>query len=97
MNVETLKEFSERTPQGRDQRIVLRFLTSPVEIKGDGKVESIVIGKNELVEEDGRLVAHGWSLLEEQPDRYGVVLPTHRDPWRVPDGWALLKAERELA
>ena len=33
--------------------IVLRFLASPVEIKGDGKVESIVIGRNELVEEGG--------------------------------------------
>ena len=50
VNVETLQEFSERTPEGKDQRIVLRFLASPIELKGDGKVESIVIGKNELVE-----------------------------------------------
>src|ERR1700709_1730535 len=55
VNVETLKEFSEREPEGKDQRIVLRFLTSPVELKGEGKVESIVIGRNELVGEDGRL------------------------------------------
>ncbi len=65
VNVETLKEFSERTPQGKDQRIVLRFLASPVELKGDGKVESIVIGKNELVEEDGRLVAKDTGEREE--------------------------------
>ena len=40
VNVETLREFSQRTPEGKRQRIVLRFLASPVEIKGDGKVES---------------------------------------------------------
>jgi ferredoxin--NADP+ reductase len=36
-----------------------------VEIKGDGKVESIVIGRNELVEEDGRLVAKDTGEREE--------------------------------
>src|SRR3954465_6428914 len=57
VNVETLKEFSEREPEGKKQRIVLRFLASPVEVKGDGKVESIVIGKNELAGEGGRVGA----------------------------------------
>ncbi len=57
VNVETLREFSEREPEGRDKRIVLRFLTSPVEIQGQGRVEKVVIGRNELVEEDGALRA----------------------------------------
>ena len=65
VNVETLREFSGRTPEGKDRRIVLRFLTSPVEIKGEGKVESIVVGRNELVEEDGRLVARDTGGREE--------------------------------
>jgi ferredoxin--NADP+ reductase len=65
VNVETLTEFSQRTPEGKDQRIVLRFLSSPIEIKGEGKVESIVIGKNELVEENGRLVAKDTGEREE--------------------------------
>jgi ferredoxin/flavodoxin---NADP+ reductase len=65
VNYETLKEFSEREPQGKKQRIVLRFLASPVEIKGDGKVESIVIGRNELVEEGGALRARDTSEREE--------------------------------
>src|SRR5204863_6504646 len=39
VNVETLREFSRREPEGKKQRIVLRFLASPVEIQGDGKVE----------------------------------------------------------
>jgi ferredoxin--NADP+ reductase len=65
VNVETLKEFASREPEGKERAIVLRFLASPVEIKGDGKVESIVIGKNELVEEDGRLLARDTGEREE--------------------------------
>jgi ferredoxin--NADP+ reductase len=65
VNYETLKEFSERSPEGKRQRIVLRFLTSPVEIRGDGKVESIVIGRNELVEEGGALRARDTGEREE--------------------------------
>ncbi len=65
VNVETLREFSQRTPEGKKQRVVLRFLASPVEIKGDGKVESIVIGRNELVEEGGALRAKDTGEREE--------------------------------
>ena len=65
VNVETLREFSRRTPEGKKQRIVLRFLASPVEIKGDGKVEKIVIGRNELVEEGGTLRAKDTGEREE--------------------------------
>jgi ferredoxin--NADP+ reductase len=55
-NVEIFTEFSGRKPEGKKQRIVLRFLSSPIEIKGDGKVESIVIGKNELHEDESGAV-----------------------------------------
>jgi ferredoxin/flavodoxin---NADP+ reductase len=65
VNVETLREFSQRTPAGKRQRIVLRFLASPIEIKGDGKVERIVIGRNELVEEGGALRARDSGEREE--------------------------------
>jgi ferredoxin/flavodoxin---NADP+ reductase len=65
VNFETLKEFSQRRPEGKKQRIVLRFLASPVEIKGDGKVESIVVGRNELVEEGGTLRARDTGEREE--------------------------------
>jgi len=47
-NVEIFAGFAEREPEGKRRRIVLRFLASPVEIRGAGKVESIVIGRNEL-------------------------------------------------
>jgi ferredoxin--NADP+ reductase len=65
VNVETLREFSRRRPEGKSRRIVLRFLASPVEIKGDGKVESIVVGRNELVEEGGTLRAKDTGEREE--------------------------------
>src|SRR6476646_3134997 len=65
VNVETLREFASREPTGKRKRVVLRFLTSPVEIQGDGKVEKIVIGKNELVEEGGSLRAKDTGEREE--------------------------------
>jgi ferredoxin/flavodoxin---NADP+ reductase len=51
-NVEIFTDFAGREPEGKRRRIILRFLASPVEIKGDGKVESIVVGKNELQKGD---------------------------------------------
>jgi ferredoxin/flavodoxin---NADP+ reductase len=51
-NVEIFTEFSQRKPEGKDKRVVLRFLRSPVEIQGDGKVERIVVGRNELYRDD---------------------------------------------
>jgi ferredoxin--NADP+ reductase len=56
-NVEIFTEFSQREPEGKKKRIVMRFLSSPIEIQGDGKVERIVVGTNELQEKDGRISA----------------------------------------
>jgi ferredoxin--NADP+ reductase len=47
-NVEILTEYSKREPEGKNKRIVLRFLVSPVEIGGEGKVESITVRRNKL-------------------------------------------------
>jgi ferredoxin--NADP+ reductase len=47
-NVEILKAYSQRPPQGKSRRIIMRFLTSPVEIIGKDHVEAIRIVKNEL-------------------------------------------------
>jgi ferredoxin/flavodoxin---NADP+ reductase len=65
VNVETLREFAEREPHGKRRRIVLRFLASPVEIRGDARVETIVIGRNELVEDEGTLRARDSGEREE--------------------------------
>jgi ferredoxin--NADP+ reductase len=65
VNVETLREFAARQPAGKRKRIVMRFLASPLEIVGEGKVEKIVIGRNELVEEGGSLRARDTGEREE--------------------------------
>jgi ferredoxin--NADP+ reductase len=51
-NVEIVTEFSQRRPEGKPKRIVLRFLRSPVEIQGDGRVERVVMARNELYRDD---------------------------------------------
>ncbi|CAN5503541.1 FAD-dependent oxidoreductase [soil metagenome] len=56
-NLEIFTEFSGREPAGKPQRIVLRFLSSPIEIEGDGRVERIVIGRNELTRDGDRVRA----------------------------------------
>jgi ferredoxin/flavodoxin---NADP+ reductase len=38
-NVDIFTDFSQRQPEGKNKKIVMRFLRSPVEIQGDGKVE----------------------------------------------------------
>ena len=41
-----------RRSDGAARRIDLRFLSSPVEIRGDGRVEAIDVGRNEIVRDD---------------------------------------------
>jgi ferredoxin/flavodoxin---NADP+ reductase len=57
-NVDIFTDFSQRDPEGKPKKISLRFMRSPVEIQGDGKVERIVVAKNELQrDESGRIRA----------------------------------------
>jgi ferredoxin--NADP+ reductase len=65
VNVEILRDFSQRAPEGKRKRIVLRFLASPIEIQGDGKVEKMIIGRNELVDQDGTLRAKDTGARDE--------------------------------
>ncbi|HTI76137.1 MAG TPA: FAD-dependent oxidoreductase [Mycobacterium sp.] len=66
-NIKVLRGYSERSPKGAKRRIVFRFRTSPIEIKGEGRVESIVLGHNELVDDNGRIVAKDTGEREEVP------------------------------
>src|SRR5215203_6666081 len=58
-NVELLREFAARPPRpDAERRIVLRFLRSPVAIRGDGRVGAVDVRRNAIVRAaDGRLTA----------------------------------------
>jgi len=56
-NVALLREFAARAPRpDARRRIALRFLRSPLAIRGDGRVEAIDVGRNELVRSDDGLL-----------------------------------------
>jgi ferredoxin--NADP+ reductase len=58
-NVQQLQEFAARpVSPGARRRIELRFLRSPVEIRGSGKVQAVDVRRNAIVRtEDGQLRA----------------------------------------
>ena len=65
-NIKVLRGYAEREPRPGHRRMVFRFMTSPIEIKGEGRVEQIVLGRNELVSgEDGRVSAKDTGEREE--------------------------------
>lgn len=65
VNVETVQGYVGRTPGEKPRTISLRFLLSPVEILGEDRAEGIVLGRNELVEENGALRARDTGEREE--------------------------------
>ncbi|MDX6386695.1 MAG: ferredoxin/flavodoxin---NADP+ reductase [Gaiellaceae bacterium] len=71
-NMELLREYAAREPAGKPRRIVLRFLTSPLAIAGDDRVEGVEIVRNELVDQDGRIVARPTG--ESESIEAGLVL-----------------------
>jgi ferredoxin--NADP+ reductase len=63
---DTLREFAERPPSGASRRIVQRFRAAPVELRGDAKVESVVVARNRLEADDsGQLRATQTGEVEE--------------------------------
>jgi len=55
-NMEAFAAFAEREPEGKPKRVELRFLRSPIEIEGDGRVERVLVGINELFVDDAGAV-----------------------------------------
>jgi ferredoxin--NADP+ reductase len=54
----TLDRLAARPRHARNKRIVLRFLSSPVELRGSAKVEQVVISRNRLERDaQGELIA----------------------------------------
>jgi ferredoxin--NADP+ reductase len=75
-NLEILRDYAQRTPQGKSHRLELRFLRSPVEILGegeDGPVTGVRVAINRLIERpDGRIAAE--PTREEEIIECGLVL-----------------------
>jgi ferredoxin--NADP+ reductase len=66
-NVEILRDYSQRKPQGRPRRIELRFLRSPQALLPDesGRLGAVELARNELVaDESGALRARATSERE---------------------------------
>ncbi len=57
-NLEVLREYAARVPEGKPRRVVLRFFRSPVAILGDEKVEGVELVRNTL-DENERAVPTG--------------------------------------
>ncbi|MDE3129526.1 MAG: NADP oxidoreductase, partial [Acidobacteriota bacterium] len=72
-NIETLRDYAALTPSGKPRRVVLRFLASPVAIEGNGRVQAVVLERNELAAgEDGSLKARATGVTERI--EAGIVL-----------------------
>ena len=67
-NLKALRGYAGNQPTPGNRRIEFKFCTSPIEIQGDGRVEQVVLGRNELVaDENGRVVAKDTGTREVLP------------------------------
>jgi ferredoxin--NADP+ reductase len=56
-NLEAMRLISEHSKKGVERKLEIKFLASPIEIKGSNKVEEIVFALNEV--KNGKVVASG--------------------------------------
>ena len=54
-NIEAMKAIAEHEKKGVVRKLEIKFLSTPIEIKGNGKVEEIVFQKNKV--EGGKVIA----------------------------------------
>jgi len=54
-NLEAMRSIAEHEKKGDERKLEIKFLSAPIEIKGNGKVEEIVFTVNEI--KDGKVVA----------------------------------------
>jgi ferredoxin/flavodoxin---NADP+ reductase len=55
-NIDVMREWAQRTPEGKPRRIHLHFFARPVSLHGDGRVRSVVVERTAL---DASGQAHG--------------------------------------
>ncbi len=67
-NVEILRGYGARAPAGHPRRVVLRFLLSPLELRGERAVQSVLLARNILeAGPDGSLSARATDQRIELP------------------------------
>jgi ferredoxin--NADP+ reductase len=67
-NIEAMKAIAEHEKKGVARKLEIKFLSTPIEIKGDGKVEEIVFQRNKV--EGGKVVATN----EKYSIKTGIVI-----------------------
>jgi ferredoxin--NADP+ reductase len=56
-NLDVLREYAARGPEGRPKRLVLRFRVSPVELLGEDRVEAVEVVRNRLEPDESGYIA----------------------------------------
>jgi ferredoxin--NADP+ reductase len=56
-NIEVMRSIADRSLKDVERKIEIKFLASPVEFKGSGKIEEVVFAKNKF--ENGKAVSSG--------------------------------------
>ncbi len=82
-NLEVLKGFATRPARGVRRRLFLRFLLSPVELRGEGRLEQVVLERNRLegsplhqaARGTGERVTQACGLLFRSIGYKGVAIP----------------------
>ncbi len=64
-NFEVLKGFANRPASGKRKKFVIHFFKSPKELKGQGRVQKLVLEMNKLTGPSGNQQAVGTGALEE--------------------------------
>ena len=64
-NIEVLQKFASLSASPKRRKFFVRFLRSPIEIKGNGRVEKVVFEKNRLEGDPGRQKAKGTGEKEK--------------------------------
>ncbi len=82
-NMEVLKGYAARPGRGTHRRVLLRFLLSPVELRGEGRLEQVVFERNRLeggpfqqaARRTGERVTLACGLLFRSIGYKGVAIP----------------------
>lgn len=61
-NIEAMKAISEQRKKGVDRKLEIKFLSSPIEIRGNGKVQEIVFQVNKIEGENLVTTADTYSI-----------------------------------